>query len=147
MQATLYLTASDPNKLNKVFDKALNVDILLKDNCDVLSPSIELAYFDTFAEYNYIYIPQLKRYYFLSRPVVNLGSAVTWACEVDPLMSYKDSINNLELIVDRSSYNNALLPDILKLQTNENILYRNFTGCEILQTIEGSNYSIVLTTL
>lgn len=146
MQATLYLTASDPKKLNKVFDKSLNVDILLKDNCDVLAPHIELAYFDTFADYNYIYIPNLKRYYFLSRPVVTLGSIVTWECEVDPLMSYKDSINNLELIVDRSSYNNPLLPDILKIQSNENILYRNFTGCEILNSVTGEDYSIVLTT-
>lgn len=146
MQGTLYLTASDPKKLNKIFDKSLNIDILLKDNCDVLAPNIEIAYFDTFAEYNYIYIPLLNRYYFLSRPVVNLGSTVTWECEVDPLMSYKDSIDNLELIVDRSSYNNPLLPDILKIQSNENILYRNFEGCEMLPTITGDTYSIVLST-
>lgn len=147
MQATLYLTASDPKKLNKVFDKALNVDILLKDNCNVLTPSIELAFFDSFAEYNYIYIPNLRRYYFLKGAVVNLGQTVTLECEVDVLMSYKDSINTLELIVDRSSYNNPLLPDILKIQSNENILYRNFEGCEISKSIEGADYSIVLTTL
>lgn len=146
MEATLYKIGSEPLKLNKVFDAALPINILLKEDTDILRPQIELAYFDDFAGYNYIYIPSFNRYYFTGQPIVTLGARIIYNCTVDPLMSWKNGIKNLKVIVDRSNYNNPLLHDILKIQANENILYRNFEGCEMLSTISGDSYCIVLST-
>lgn len=145
MQATLYIIGSEPLKLNKVFNKGLNVDILLKEDTDILYPNIELAYFDDFAGYNYIYIPAFNRYYFTGKPIVTLGARIIYNCTVDPLMSWKEAVNNLNIIIDRSSDGSGYIGDSnIKQYTTKQIMNKAFTGCEILPQIGEGNYSIIL---
>lgn len=145
MNATLYKIASEPLKLNKIFNSALDVSILLKEDTSILSPQIELAYFDTFAGYNYLYIPTFNRYYFTGEPIITLGSRIIYNCTVDPLMSWKESINNLDIIIDRSSSGSPLIPDgNIKTYATKQTMIRAFQNCEILPQIGEGNYSIAL---
>lgn len=145
MEATIYQIASEPLKLNKIFDNAKPVNILLKEDTDILYPNIELAYFDDFAGYNYIYIPAFNRYYFTGKPIITLGARIIYNCSIDPLMSWKDSINNLNIILDRSSDGSPLIPDgNIKSYPTKQIMNRAFTGSSILPQIGENNYSIVL---
>lgn len=145
MQATLYKIASEPLKLNKIMNSALNVDILLKEDTNILKPQIELAYFDTFIGYNYLYISTFNRYYFTGEPIVTLGARIIYNCMVDPLMSWKNAINTLPIIIDRSSDGSRLIPDPnIKSYPTKQIMTRAFTGGEILPQISESNYSICL---
>lgn len=103
MIAKLYNVTDD----NRVVDKHLadghyiaDVDILLKDVTNVSDPSITLA--GNFKNVNYIYIPEFKRYYFVTVSSVNQG---VWSmeCHVDVLMSFKNEFRKSRCIVNRSA--------------------------------------------
>lgn len=145
MQATLYVNSDDRRRLNKTPVSPLNVDISFKEDTNILTPSFDLAYFDNFSKYNYVYIPLFNRYYFIKLPIANLGHLITFECEVDPLMSWKSYINELTGITSRSYINNILLADPkMKVLAKSNIVQHNFLNSELLKSISTSNYSIIL---
>lgn len=146
MQATLYKVGNDTKKLNKTLTNALNIEILIKeDNCDVLNPVIDLAFFDNYIDYNYIYIPNFKRYYFINKPVVMLSGFIRLECKVDVLYTYRDQINSCQVILNRNNYNNKLIQDgAIKQRASRQIMNRRFNGGEILNGIDNPNWSIVL---
>ena len=62
--------------------------------------------------FNYVYIEAFRRYYYVTNIVVSSNSLCIVQCEVDPLMSFKDSILSQTAIVGRSeSDGNPLLVD------------------------------------
>lgn len=94
MQLYLYKT----NDLNNVVDKVLTDETLfninLKRDTDILRPKIPLAKTDMLdlKTFNYAYIPDLNRYYFIN-VVESLNNAIdVLYLEVDVLMSYKTQI-------------------------------------------------------
>ena len=102
MQLYLYKT----NDLNNVVDKVLTDETLfninLKRDTDILRPKIPLAKntgIDLKA-FNYAYIPDLNRYYFIN-VVESLNNTIdVLYLEVDVLMSYKTQIKTGDICVD-----------------------------------------------
>lgn len=76
-------------------------EIVLKDNCGVLNPVIEL-FTENPASYNYAYIPAFSRYYYVTEWSYFKG---VWTANlsVDVLASYKSYIGAENLYVLRSS--------------------------------------------
>lgn len=96
MQLYLYRT----NDLNNVVDKVLTDETLfninLKRDTDILHPKIPLAKNAgvDLKTFNYAYIPDLNRYYFIN-VVESLNNAIDILyLEVDVLMSYKTQIKS-----------------------------------------------------
>lgn len=94
MQLYLYKT----NDLNNVVDKVLTDETLfninLKRDTDILRPKIPLAknIGVDLKTFNYAYIPDLNRYYFIN-VVESMNNAIdVLYLEVDVLMSYKTQI-------------------------------------------------------
>lgn len=98
----LHKTTSERNKIIKEFNSndSLTLSGYLRSECSVLQPVIviEMAG-NSITQYNYCYIPEFGRYYFIN----NIESVRTnvWRihCNVDVLMSYSQQILNLNVIV------------------------------------------------
>lgn len=83
--------------------EALDIMIDLKEPTDVLHPTIELTLAGNPAAYNYMYIPEFERYYWLRDwTSYNLGY---WSvsADVDVLASWRSQIMDLQLYVLRSA--------------------------------------------
>lgn len=95
-------------------------DILLKGDTSLIQPSI-IMYFGRYSspEYNYVWIPDLKRYYFIDN--WNYIENCNWMaeCTCDVLASYKYEIAIQQLYVLRSaSRGDGNIPDMLYPVTN-----------------------------
>lgn len=110
MIATFYENLSD----NRVVDKDLrtmkdNIPIILKDDTDILKPTFILQYDEDILNSNYIYVTELKRYYYVENITLSQKRMYVTA-SVDVLNTYKDDILNLKAVVKRQEnrYNTYL---------------------------------------
>ena len=147
MTVKFYNTNSDPRVINKVLtDEGTYSSIYLKDGTDVLRPSLKLKYVNH-KNYNYCYIPDFKRYYFIRNWSKQFGGTTVIDCEVDVLMSFKKDILNSDVIVFNEGSNafcNKLIPDNrLPMQANFGSKTFKFSGGE-MGAANQSTYSIVL---
>lgn len=83
-------------------------NILLKDNCSVVNPAIKLnlPMSTVVYTYNYCYIVEFNRYYYVTDWVWESGLWVG-ECEVDVLASFKTAIGNQNVYVLRSAYDSS----------------------------------------
>ena len=110
MQINFYKNSSEKNKIGKYLSSELTLNGNLRDECSITSPSI-LVEATSLVDYNYCYIPEFKRYYFISdiTSVRNNLWRVSLKCDV--LESFKKDILNLSCIVDKQqnqSYSNNI---------------------------------------
>ena len=89
MEIRLYNTSDDRIVVNKTLTDELILEGTLKESLNVLSPSVMVTV--DVSEYNYMYIPEFDRYYYINR-----------TAEVDVLMSWKDEFLKLNAIVDKT---------------------------------------------
>ena len=103
MQIILYNNLSEENVLNKTLTNEVIINGALRDATSVKNPVITIEYPGTITGFNYCYIPDFGRYYYISDiSAVRYG---LWALtmRVDVLMSFKDDINNAQIIIDHST--------------------------------------------
>ena len=106
MNITLYKTKSANNVINKklVSEKNLGNNCILADNTSVTSPVVIIGgikSLDTISDYNYAYIPQCHRYYYINDIIALSGGRVKLILSVDVLMSFKTDILNSTQLVTR----------------------------------------------
>ena len=63
MTVTLYKNTSDKRNLNKVIFEIKSVSATAKGEINIISPTLILEYFST--DFNYCYISDFNRYYFV----------------------------------------------------------------------------------
>ena len=110
MNITFYKNSSEKNKIGKSLSSGLTLSGNLRDECSITSPSI-LVEATSLVDYNYCYIPEFKRYYFISdiTSVRNNLWRVSLKCDV--LESFKSDILNSSCIVNKQqnqSYSNNI---------------------------------------
>ena len=126
----LYTSSSDRKKLQKALDKKGESDaLLLKEPCSVISPVVQLrrsTLGKAWAQINYAYIPDFKRYYFVDDITALNDGLLELKLSVDVLMTYADSLLSLQLeIVRASSLNSKLYIDPeMPLQANKLLSYK-----------------------
>ena len=69
MQIKFYYNSSEKNKINKSISRELTMDGNLRDECSVINPTI-LVEHSNLSNYNYVYIPEFKRYYFITEMTI-----------------------------------------------------------------------------
>lgn len=111
MKITLYQNVSERNQMDKTLTKVKDIDGKFKQSTNIMSPILVLSY-ATLPDFNYIYIEELARYYFVdSITSINEG---LWQinCSEDVLKTYKTGIRNLDAYVERNEnvYSNDI-PD------------------------------------
>lgn len=101
LTVTLYKSASPVEKIGKTLTAGGSYSCTLKATTSVLNPSIVIRTTDPVYEYNYLYIQEFGRYYFIN-DIKSLNNNV-WEIEahVDVLETYKTSILANEAVIRR----------------------------------------------
>ena len=146
MTIKTYRFLGDSRKIDKTLTLVKtysNADIV--GNMDIQSPIISLQ-LDSFTEvinFNYIYIPELRRYYYVENSTIREDGFVQIQCRVDVLKSFKTDILASTQYVERQENKCSYqVPDNgYTIKSNRNLTIKNF-GSEIINP----NYDFILTT-
>lgn len=106
MEVRLYKSTADPRRVHKqqYLTTIATVTATPYYPISVETPTFIIKYLNGYIDINYCYVPELHRYYFANSPLLDSGGLVTISCEVDPLMSFKDDILNLDAICIRNEH-------------------------------------------
>ena len=116
MDIILGTIADEKNKLNKTFNNQISYSGTLREETSVINPSIMIEALNL-SEYNYMYIPEFKRYYFIS-DIVSIRNGI-WRVsgKVDALMSFRSGINQCKVVLENTEITGEesyLLGDVWK---------------------------------
>lgn len=127
ISVSLYNTTDGANVLNKTLTPLGSTSCDVYDATNVLTPSLfidHLGVTET-SNVNYCYIPVFNRYYFATVVVDKQRAYIN--CQVDPLMSWKNDVKNINSRIIRQEHTElSLIPDnmITVLPKSESILLK-----------------------
>lgn len=98
MDISLYYNASEKNTIGKALQAELHLSGTLRAECSVTSPVIRIQN-SSFLNYNYAYIPDFNRYYFITGIMAVSDNIFDISLSVDVLESFKTDIKKLEAIL------------------------------------------------
>lgn len=99
MQLKLYKSLDEKNRIRKTLTDELELNGALRDASSVMSPAILIQ--TEPLQYNYAYIPEFSRYYFINNITAMRNKAFLIELKCDVLMSYADDIMQLTGVVSR----------------------------------------------
>ena len=102
MEVIFYYNASDSRVINKNLLDGETFEGQARDEVDVMVPTIRFDK-EEVLRYNYAYIPELQRYYYVSSRTAYREGLWDVTFSVDVLMSFRADINRLGVIVDKQS--------------------------------------------
>lgn len=102
MEVQFYYNKSDDRVINKTLITGDSFEGQARDEVNIMTPIVR---FDNqqVIRYNYAYIPELQRYYTVSDINVYREGLYDVSFKVDVLMSFRDHILQLPVIVDKQS--------------------------------------------
>lgn len=108
MIITLYKSKSEPYRADKTsfLSDSIEYSGTLRDTCSVINPTFTIESYDDLSQYNYCYIPDFHRYYYISSIDVVQNGLWAFTCHVDVLMTYNKDFRKLNAIVARQSNKN-----------------------------------------
>ena len=121
MDIELYRCKSPKNKLNKTLEKTLTVSATIyeyEQNRNRLSFRFTVS---DVGEFNYIYIPDYNRYYFVESVSLSENGVNVYECECDYLMTYKALINQLS-VKCKGSTKKFITNNVIIDRTESNVL-------------------------
>lgn len=98
MNITLYINKSEKNKIGKNLSNDFSLSGALRDATNIINPVI-LIELNEIGNYNYCYIPEFNRYYFITDITVIRTGLFAISLMVDVLESFQTSIKNLSVIL------------------------------------------------
>ena len=94
----------EKNKINKSVSFSVTLSGTLRESSDVINPSIIIeSPVDAVCGFNYAYIPEFKRYYFIQNCAAYRADLTILSLAVDVLFTYKETILNSPAVIVRSS--------------------------------------------
>ena len=103
MNISLYKTNSEKNVVYKTLTAELSfTDVTFKNPTEILNPVITLSTAIDVESYNYCYIPEFNRYYYISNIVSVVNGLWSLNLSVDVLMSFKQYFAKFDVILKRS---------------------------------------------
>ena len=120
---SLFKTDSENNRVVKVLTDEKQLSGELRNQTSVLNPNIRIETADNISTYNYAYISEFGRYYYITDIVSVRTNLWVVSLRCDVLMSYKDEIKTITGVIVRQENNpNKLLVDRLeRIQSNKEI--------------------------
>lgn len=120
MTVIFYTYNGIKNKINKTLSSGLTVnDVIIQNDFDITNFDLLIKNSSFNIEYNYCFIPDLNRYYFIENIEKMNGSIYKIRITVDVLKSFSSQIENIKAIITKSEN-----PD------------NNFVDCEKSETFE-----------
>lgn len=108
MTIKLYKTTSEKNRLNKSLTDELVLTGYLREQCSVTKPVIKIEQTTNLALYNYVYIEDFNRYYYITDIKTIRNNLWELSLDVDVLMTYKNSIYNTVGLINHADLNQYL---------------------------------------
>lgn len=99
---SLFKTTSENNRVVKVLTDEKHLSGELRNQTSVLNPSIRIESADNISTYNYAYISEFGRYYYITDIVSVRTNCWVISLRCDVLMSYKDEIQGLNVILNNT---------------------------------------------
>ena len=145
MNITLYKNISEVERVGKTLTNSIDLNGSLRNESRIINPSILIEH-DNISDYNYAYIPEFNRYYFI-KDMISIRNNL-WQIElyVDVLESYKDAIKQQYATIKGTqdfAKNKYLPSEVWVSNVKETTTIRNFpnglseTGEFILITAGG----------
>lgn len=150
MNIFFYTSFAEPNSFPKVLGEAIRYQGELRNECDILNPVLTIEGLNPDTTFNYCYIPDFKRYYFITESSVVRTGLIQFNLHVDVLQSWSKEILELEAIISRNEYdfNNHLEDTRVPAWSNNLSSYKeptNITGNISMPNLSNELYNIVLT--
>lgn len=114
MTIKLFVNSSDPKTLNKVLSAEYSVSGTARDPLDMTNPVIQVEgdIVTNIGKYNYMYIEDYARYYFINSITADYTGLTTLSCHVDILSSSKNWLLLRQATINRNeALYNAYLED------------------------------------
>ena len=143
MTIIFYKTLSKPNEINKVLQNSFTITGNFKTDTDIIKPIIKVLNTTDFNifEYNYCYISELKRYYFIEDITILADKLFFISLSLDVLCTYKNAILSSVGNISRYSQNvqSSKKDTIEDYIENEILLTNPFseTGTMIMTALNG----------
>lgn len=148
MTVTLYSSSADPRDLYKS-TKLTSIAVVDAEPfypLNITKPMLRIKYNSSYALINYCYISELSRYYFVHAPVLESGSAMILQCNCDVLMSFRDSIINLNCICTRNEFDfNPYIQDDIPTSSKATTTCYKISGNTPFEVPTSNGYYYALT--
>ena len=99
---SLFKTASENNRVVKVLTDEKQLSGELRNQTSVLNPTIRIESSDNISTYNYAYISEFGRYYYITDIVSVRTNCWVVSLRCDVLMSYKNEIQSMNVILNNT---------------------------------------------
>lgn len=103
MQIEFYNTSSEVNRIGKTLENKTTLSGSFKGEVDLRNPVMTVN--TNLLNFNYCYIPDLNRYYFIDKIEITRSNLFTINLHIDVLETYKEAIKKLNVIVSQSKNN------------------------------------------
>lgn len=102
MNIILYNNISEKNKINKTLTTVDTLEGSLKEPSSIINPEITIQRSDP-TGFNYCYIPDFGRYYFVTNVTVIHSNIIKISLTVDVLESFKNQILAQTVIIEKNT--------------------------------------------
>lgn len=146
MNIILCNNSSERNEVNKNISSGATFDCTLRSETSVSDPALLLEFDGNLSQFNYCYIPEFARYYYITDITSVRNKLWQIKAHVDVLMSFRQAILSSVAILDESTVtgaNNYLSNDVWRALSKDKtdiIVFSNglnSTGQYILITAGG----------
>lgn len=139
MNVTFYNATFNRKRVQKALPSGTTITASVKDVCDLHDPVIRLVHDASHVHFNYAYVPDFGRYYYVDPPEID-GKEDIFYLHVDQLMSFANDIKASKGIATRSQYYNKNIADSLVMLTeSEKVRYRKLSAA-----ITGGTYVAII---
>lgn len=145
MNIILYQTNDEVNRLEKTLSNPIDLVGTLREECDILTPTLKIESATNISGYNYMRIADFGRYYFIKTIKVIRTGLWEITAEVDSLMSYAVQIKALPAIAGRSANSiNYYISDgkqevLSQARVQTKLFPKGFSGATYILTTAGGN--------
>lgn len=114
MEVTFYKCLEPKNKVDKVLENGVTVTGQMKTDCNIDSLQLTFNRDTEISFYNYCYIKELNRYYFIKDMTIDRNGSYTVKLEIDVLKTFADEIKKCygKVKICASPYDNSFNPSI-----------------------------------
>lgn len=102
MDIKLYYNSSDNRCITKQLKNEKTINGTLREETSIINPII-IVNNESPIRYNYVYIPEFRRYYYINNVESVRNNIWKLYLQVDPLMSFKGDILALKVVVEKQS--------------------------------------------
>lgn len=101
MQIKFFNTSSENNRIGKTLENETTLTGNFKGEVDLQNPVLTVT--TDLLNFNYCYMPDFGRYYFIDKIEITRVGLYTIYLKIDVLETYKDAIKQLRVIVSNSA--------------------------------------------